>query len=156
MTDEWIVRVQGKEYGPVEVEPLREWKMEDRLLPANEARRTDVPRWTTAADIPGLFESVDTAAAPAAGRSPRRAPLQPRRSFGQIPIDTFRIYRKGLLQFLGLALLIAVPFLCAQLTSSTLVASPNLQANLRTLTVAAFSFCMFLLSLALCQFFIPG
>src|SRR5207244_8504480 len=91
MTDEWIVRVQGKEYGPVEVDTLREWKMEGRLLPANEARRTDVPRWTTAADIPGLFESVDTAAAPAAGRSPRRARLQPRRSVGQLPIGPFPI-----------------------------------------------------------------
>ena len=149
MTDEWIVRVQGKEYGPVEVDTLREWKMEGRLLPANEARRTDVQRWTTAADIPGLFESVDTAAAPAAG-------LQPRRSFSEILIDTFRIYRKGFLQFLGLALLIAVPSLCAQLTSSTLSASPNMEANLRTLTVAAFSFCMFLLSLAVWPVFIAG
>jgi hypothetical protein len=149
MTDEWIVRVQGKEYGPVEVDTLREWKMEGRLLPANEARRTDVQRWTTAADIPGLFEPVDTAAAPAPG-------LQPRRSFSQILIDTFRIYRKGFLQFLGLALLIAVPSLCAQLTSSTLSASPNMEANLRTLTVAAFSFCMFLLSLAVWPVFIAG
>ncbi len=156
MTDEWIVRVQGKEYGPVEVDTLREWKMEGRLLPANEARRTDVPRWTTAADIPGLFESVDTAAAPAAGRSPRRAPLQPRRSFGQIPIDTFRIYGKGFLQFLGLALLIAIPSLFAQLTSSRLGASPNMEANLRTVTVAAVSFCMFLLSLAMWPVFIAG
>lgn len=149
MTDEWIVRVQGKEYGPVEVDTLREWKMEGRLLPANEARRTDVQRWTTAADIPGLFEPVDTAAAPAAG-------LQPRRSFSEILIDTFRIYRKGFLQFLGLALLIAVPSICAQLTSSTLSASPNMEANLRTLTVAAFSFCMFLLSLAVWPVFIAG
>jgi hypothetical protein len=149
MTDEWIVRVQGKEYGPVEVDTLREWKMEGRLLPANEARRTDVQRWTTAADIPGLFESVDTTAAPAAG-------LQPRRSFSELLIDTFRIYRKGFLQFLGLALLIAVPSVCAQLTSSTLSASPNMEANLRTLTMAAFSFCMFLLSLAMWPVFIAG
>jgi hypothetical protein len=149
MTDEWIVRVHGKEYGPVEVDTLREWKMEGRLLPANEARRTDVQRWTTAADIPGLFESVDTAATPAAGP-------QPRRSFSEILIDTFRIYRKGFLQFLGLALLVAVPSLCAQLTSSTLSASPNMEANLRTLTVAAFSFCMFLLSLVVWPVFIAG
>src|SRR5438046_10729020 len=119
MTDEWILRVQGKEYGPVEVDTLREWKMEGRLLPANEARRTDVQRWTTAADIPGLFESVDTAAAPAAGLSPRRAPLQPRRRFGQIPIDTFRSYRQGFLQFVGLVLTIARAYLCAQSTRYT-------------------------------------
>jgi hypothetical protein len=133
----------------VKVDTLREWKMEGRLLPANEARRTDVQRWTTAADIPGLFESVETAAAPAAGP-------QPRRSFSEILIDTFRIYRKGFLQFLGLALLVAVPSLCAQLTSSTLSASPNMEANLRTLTVAAFSFCMFLLSLVVWPVFIAG
>jgi len=60
MTDEWIVRVQGKEYGPVEVDTLREWKMEGRLLPANEARRTDLQRWTTAADISDLSQRVSS------------------------------------------------------------------------------------------------
>jgi hypothetical protein len=156
MIDEWIVRVEGKEYGPVDVETLREWKMEGRLLPANEARRTDVQLWTTASEIPGLFESADIAAAPAAGRSPRRVPPQPRRSFSEILLDAFRIYRKGFLRFLGLTLLIAVPSLCAQLTSSTLSASPNIETNVRTLTAAAFSFCMFLLSLAAWPVFIAG
>src|SRR5207247_9099870 len=75
---------------------------------------------------------------------------------GQIPIDTFRIYRKGFLQFLGLALLIAIPSLCAQLPGSTFGPSPNMEANLRTLTVAAFSFCMFLVSLAVWPVFIAG
>src|SRR5262249_3936114 len=55
VTEEWIVRVQGREYGPVNIETLREWKAEGRLLPANEARRADVDLWTTAAEIPGLF-----------------------------------------------------------------------------------------------------
>ena len=55
VTDEWIVRVQGTEYGPANIETLREWKAEGRLLPSNEARRADVDLWTTAADIPGLF-----------------------------------------------------------------------------------------------------
>ncbi len=33
MAEEWIVRVEGKEYGPVDVDELREWKREGRLIP---------------------------------------------------------------------------------------------------------------------------
>ena len=55
VNDEWIVRVQGAEYGPANIETLREWKTEGRLLPSNEARQADVDLWTTAAEIPGLF-----------------------------------------------------------------------------------------------------
>ena len=62
VNDEWIVRVQGAEYGPANIETLREWKAEGRLLPSNEARRADVDLWTTAAEIPGLFD-VETLAA---------------------------------------------------------------------------------------------
>ncbi len=155
MTEEWIVRVQGKEYGPVDIETLREWKMEGRLLPANEARPVGVGLWTTAAEIPGLFESADAPVAPVASRL-AEMPLQPRRSFGEILIETFRIYRKGFVQFLGLTLLIAVPSLCAQLTSSTLSASPNVEMDFRTLAAAGFSFCMMLLSLAAWPVFIAG
>ncbi len=148
MTEEWIVRVQGKEYGPVDVETLREWKTEGRLLPTNEARRADVDLWTTAAEIPDLFESADIAAGP---------PLQlPQRGFVQILTETFRIYRKGFLQFLGLTLLIAIPSLCSQLTGSTLSASPKMEVDLRALTAAAFSFCMLLLTLAAWPLFIAG
>src|SRR6266487_5645435 len=155
MTEEWIVRVQGKEYGPVDIETLREWKMEGRLLPANEARPIDVGLWTTAAEIPGLFESADVPVAPVASRLVKM-PLQPRRSFGEILIETFRIYRKGFLRFLGLTLLIAVPSLCAQLTSFTLSPSPNMEMDFRTLAAAGFSFCMMLLSLAAWPLFIAG
>ena len=52
MPEEWIMRVQGKEYGPADIETLREWKAEGRLLPGNEARRADVDLWITAAEIP--------------------------------------------------------------------------------------------------------
>src|SRR5204862_550356 len=106
MAEEWIVRVQGKEYGPVDVETLREWKTEGRLLPTNEARRADVDLWTTVADIPGLFESDDIGA----GRLPQQASLQTRRSFAQILIETVRIYRKGFFQFVGLTLLTLLAF----------------------------------------------
>ena len=114
MTEEWIVRVQGKEYGPTDIDTLREWKREGRLLPENEARPASADPtavagsakevlWGTAAAIPGLFD-VGTVV-PTAERSPRRAPLQlQQRSFGQILAETFQITAKAFFNFLGLRL----------------------------------------------------
>src|SRR5438046_5223679 len=56
VTEEWILRVDGREYGPANIETLREWKAEGRVLPANEARRADAELWSLAAEIPGLFK----------------------------------------------------------------------------------------------------
>ena len=104
MNEEWIVRVQGEEYGPANIETLREWKAEGRLLPSNEARLADADLWSTAADIPGFFDVQALAAA--SDRRLTQPPLQtPRRSFTQILTETLQIYRKGFFQFLGLALL---------------------------------------------------
>ena len=147
MVEEWIVRVQGKDYGPVDVETLREWKAEGRLLPANQVRRIGLDLWTTAADIPGLFGPASSTHEPAGPA---------RRSLGAILIDAVRIYRKGFLQFFGLTLLIAVPSFCAQLTSSTLIASSNVEGDLRTLIAGSFAFCMLLVSLAAWPVFIAG
>ena len=33
MPDQWIIRVQDKDYGPVDFDTLREWKSEGRLIP---------------------------------------------------------------------------------------------------------------------------
>jgi hypothetical protein len=157
MAEEWIVRVQGKDYGPADVETLREWRDEGRLLPPNQARRADVDTWTTAAKIPGLFKSADIAVVPAAERMPRRPPLElPRRSFGQILSETWRVYRKGFFQFFYLTLLVALPSICAQLSGSALGASPGMSADLRTLIATMFTFCMVLLSLAAWPAFIAG
>ena len=38
MSEEWMVRVEGKEYGPVDLDELREWKREGRLIRENEVR----------------------------------------------------------------------------------------------------------------------
>ena len=176
MPEEWIVRVQGKEYGPADIEILREWRDEGRLLPPNQARRADVDPaaaaasaeeavWTTAARIPGLFKSASShvvAAEPALSLSNRsgvgRAPAVslPRRSFAQILTETLRIYRKGFFQFFYLTLLVALPSICAQLSGAALGASPEMNADLRTLIAAMFTFCMLLLSLAAWPAFIAG
>src|SRR5207248_4944956 len=84
MTEEWIVRVQGKEYGPADIDTLREWKKEGRLLPENEARPANADPtavadsakevlWSTAAAIPGLFD-LQTVAEPSV--RPTEPPLQ--------------------------------------------------------------------------------
>jgi hypothetical protein len=149
MAEEWIVSVQGKEYGPVDVETLVEWRDEGRVLPSNQARRADADLWITAAEIPGLFESAPVASGPA------EIPL-PRRSFAHILAETLRIYWKGFFQFFYLTLLVAMPSLCAQLSGSALGASPNISMDLRTLIAAVFTFGMLLLSLAAWPVFIAG
>jgi hypothetical protein len=154
MTEQWIVRVQGKEFGPADIETLREWKAEGRLLPGNEARRADVDLWNTAAEIPGLFDVVAPAAA--SGWQPAPPPLQSRRGFAQIVAEAFKIYRKGFLQFLGLALVVAVPSIAAQLTSATSGASPNAEPDFRTLIAAAFSLCMTVLTMVLWPIYIAS
>jgi hypothetical protein len=132
----------------VDVETLREWKTEGRLLPENGARRAESDLWTTAADIPGLFD-VGASLPPA----PR---LNVHRSFGQILADTFRIYRKGFPQFLGLVLAVAAPSICAQLVNSTLGASSDAELNFRTFALAIFGLGMLLLSLATWPLFVAG
>ncbi len=154
MPEEWIVRVDGKEYGPADIETLREWKADGRLLPWNEARRADVDLWTTAAEIPGLFDVAAPVAA-STGR-PAPSPLQPRRGFAQTLAETFRIYRKGFLQFLGLALVVAVPSIAAQLTSATSGSSPNVEPDFRTLIAAAFGLCMTVLTMVLWPIYIAS
>jgi len=158
MAEQWIIRVAGEEYGPADLETLREWKTEGRLLPVNEARRTDadVDLWTTAAHISGLFETDDIAAAPAAGLSPWRASLQTRRSFAQILVETVRIYRKGFFQFVGLTLLTLLPSLSGQLTSALIGTTPNVNVDLRTLAAGAFGFCMLVLTIVLWPVYLAG
>src|SRR5262249_3520966 len=101
VTEEWIVRVQGREYGPVNIETLREWKAEGRLLPANEARRADVDLWTTAAEIPGLF-SLPPAVPIRRGFPPPLAAVAPP-PFGGILPHTRSNYPQRCLKILGLS-----------------------------------------------------
>ncbi len=155
MTEEWIVRVEGREYGPADIETLREWKADGRLLPANEARRVNVDLWTTAAEIPGLFDI--TALAPAIPRQLTQPPRQiSHRSFTQILARTFQIYRTGFLQFVGLTLLILLPSICSQLTTAFVQPPHGSSIDLPSVLAAGFAFFMFILSIVMWPVYIAG
>jgi hypothetical protein len=154
MTEEWIVRVQGKEYGPADIDTLREWKREGRLLPENEARNAGAELWSTAAAIPGLF---DLQAAAEASAQLTQPPLQTQhRSFAQILAETFQIYRKGIFQFLGLTLLVLLPSICSQLTTAVVQTAHGSDGDLRVLAGGSFAFLMFVLSIAMWPVYIAG
>lgn len=154
MAEEWIVRVQGKDYGPADIDTLLEWKREGRLLPENEARNTGADLWSTAAAIPGLFDLAATM--PIAGQ-PTQPPQQARRRrFGQILAETFQIYRKGFFQFLGLTLLVLLPSVCSQLTTALMQTAQGSEADLRALAGGSFAFLMFVLSMAMWPVYVAG
>src|SRR6476620_3620625 len=110
MSDRWIIRVAEKEYGPVDLEVLREWKREGRLLSANEARLESESQWSNAGAIPGLFQPMPLAPS----QSQAKEIEQPR---GKLFRRTFQIYGRGFFQFLALSGLVIVPSLCGQLVS---------------------------------------
>ena len=154
VTEEWIVRVQGTEYGPANIETLLEWKAEGRLLPANEARRADVDLWITAAEIPGLFDVA--AVAPTTARLSQARLQVVHRNFTQVLAETVQIYRKGFFQFLGLTLLILLPSICSQLI--TAFVQPPHGSNIDTLSVlaAGIAFLTFILSIVMWPVYVAG
>jgi GYF domain 2 len=135
MADRWLVRVGAKEYGPVELDTLGDWKREGRLLPTNEVRRESDSVWTTANTIPELF-----------GPPPLPAqtghPLVRQRSFGEIIRDSFRIYKSAFLPFFVVTLLIAIPTLVLELTSPVYGIFPQAEGNglTRARVIALFAF----------------
>ncbi|PYL50199.1 MAG: hypothetical protein DMF32_04915 [Verrucomicrobia bacterium] len=154
VTDKWMVRVQGAEYGPANIETLREWKAEGRLLPSNEARQADVDLWTTAAEIPGLFSMPP--AVPSTGDF-TQPPIQvSRRSFAEILTETLQIYRKGFFQFLGLTLLVLLPSICSQLTTAFVKPSQSTNVDILSVLGAGFAFLMFILSIVMWPVYISG
>ena len=112
MGEEWIVRVEGQEYGPVEIEELREWRREGRLIPANEVRRVGEERWISAGELPEVFGEAEPAAPP---------PLPPEAFVGArtgrgIFVETVRIYRRGFARFMLFGFLTSVPMFVLQWT----------------------------------------
>jgi hypothetical protein len=112
MPEEWIVRVEGREYGPVDTEALQEWRREGRLIPANELRRVGDERWICAGELVEVFGDVEPEAPP---------PLPPRdyarpRTWRQIFTETLRVYRGGLGGFIFFGLLTSGPMFVLQWT----------------------------------------
>jgi hypothetical protein len=179
MPEQWIVRVQGKDYGPADLETLREWKREGRVLSTNQARPADVNpaaaatlaeavRWTTAAEIPGLFEAnrppvqveaakleEESASEHPASSLPAVAGIQ-HRSLAKILFQTLAIYRRGFFQFLSLTFLIVLPSMLSQLTANWIETAPNVNLDLRNLVVGGFGVCMTALTMALWPVYIAG
>ena len=136
MADRWLVRVGEKEYGPVELGTLGDWKREGRLLPTNEVRRESDSVWTTANTIPELFGPP-----PLPAQTGHR--LVRRRSFGEIIRDSFRIYKSAFLPFFVVTLLIAIPTLGLELTSPVYGIFPQLEGAkglTRARVIALFAF----------------
>ncbi len=176
MADQWIIRVLGKDYGPADLATLHEWKADGRVLPTNPARRVDVDLWETAAEIPGLFQiepppvqvqardqrpevrhqtNVETRAPGAIAADPAAATTSRPPSWN-ILVESFRIYFRGFFQFLALTLLTLVPSLSSQFASAMIQTAPNVNVDLRTMATAAFSVCMFVLTLVLWPVYVAG
>src|SRR5436305_5473113 len=139
MTDEWLVRVQDKTYGPVSLAILREWQGEGRLIATNELRRADEADWRIAGTIEELFPRTQPAA----------DPVVRRRSWPEILRETLRIYRRGFIQFIGLGLLTAVPsFFLQELVPFTMPAlDGSTRPSLPPISGVAVAVCALLVAL---------
>src|SRR5437773_4121384 len=172
MAEQWIIRVQGKEYGPADLATLREWKADGRVLPANPARQADVneAHWKRAGDIPGLFQ-VESPPVQGQARNQRSAAYtqgsgEPKEISDQksksrppsrnILVETFRIYFRGFFQFFCLSLLSIVPIVCAELTNRFIDTAPGVNVDLRTLVAVAVGLCMLVLRIVLVPVYIAG
>ncbi|MDQ6655294.1 MAG: DUF4339 domain-containing protein [Verrucomicrobiota bacterium] len=107
MAEEWFVRVEGKEYGPVDLDTLREWQADGRVIPQNEVRPAGGD-WIFAGAVPELF--------PPPPLPLRDAQYLRPRSFREILSDTFRLYARGFPQFFALGLLVGIPALGFQIS----------------------------------------
>lgn len=137
MTDQWIVRVDGREYGPVDLTTLREWQREGRVIAANEIRRTSSSDWQLAGAVEELFRPA-TAPADTVVR---------RRSWAEVVRETFRIYARGFPQFFVLALLTAVPsFFLQELTPFTMPTVENPTPAMPTIPPASIALLLLLIA----------
>src|SRR5688572_18248074 len=109
MPEQWMVRVEGKEYGPVDEDDLREWRAEGRLIPQNEVRRVGEETWFPAGGLPEIFADEQPA-------QPTEPPdlIVRRRTATEIFRETIRIYRNGFWRFVLFGLLTAVPMFVLQ------------------------------------------
>ena len=118
MADEWFVRVQGKDYGPVDLDTLREWKREGRLIADNELREAEGKNWVKAETLFATLTEVPVSSAPL-----RHIFAHTR--CAESSAKPFRIYRKGWLTFFVLALIVAISSTVAQICLFLFFTSPQ-------------------------------
>ena len=102
-----MVRVDGKEYGPVDEDELRDWRAEGRLIPQNEVCRVGEDRWIPASELAEIFADDEASAEPP-------DLIVRRRTWREILHETIRIYRGGFWRFVLFGLLTAVPMFVLQ------------------------------------------
>jgi hypothetical protein len=141
MPEQWMVRVEGKEYGPVDEDDLREWRDEGRLIRQNEVRRVGDDRWVLAGEVPEIFAADEPAPEPP-------DLIVRRRTWPEILRETIRIYRNGFWRFLLFGVLTAVPMFVLQWYFPK-IALPDLSSGsmqtMPTVTVPPICWLMFLL-----------
>ncbi|MGH8093974.1 MAG: DUF4339 domain-containing protein [Chthoniobacterales bacterium] len=146
--DAWVVRVQGKEYGPVDLDELREWKREGRLIPENEVREPGSDRWILAGELPEIFaDEVATLPLP---------PVVRRLSFGEVFGASWRVYREGFVRFFVLALLVAVPAFFLQLAAPFLEMPKHGGLSITVMVSATVAFLMLMLLVIAWPFSLAG
>jgi len=138
MAEQWIVRVEGKEYGPVDIDTLREWRREGHLIPANEVRAVDEERWIRAGELPEVFADLDSP-------PPLPAANEQTKTWREIVGDTVRIYRAGFVRFVLFGLLSGVPLFVLQWTFPRIPfpgLAPGTAATMPTVTLPPISIAM--------------
>jgi hypothetical protein len=149
MADEWYVRVAGQQYGPVDLDTLREWRTEGRLIPTNEIRRATDADWRQAAEVAELFARPTPPPLPAVA-SPHR------RTLSQIIAQSFVIYWRGFWTFLVLSLLVAIPSVVMKVSFAYVqMPQPGTIAP-ESLPVAAVSLVALILVLVAWPIFVAG
>lgn len=145
MAEEWIVRVAGKEYGPVDLDTLCEWRDDGRLIRDNPVRKSSEENWTTAVEIEGLFEVARAA-------DERIRP----RTLSEIIAESVRIYWRGFPQFFGLALLVGVPSLVLKLSLAFVNISGDASVRGSSLAINAIGVLAFACVLMAWPIFVAG
>jgi hypothetical protein len=143
MSDQWMVRVQGREYGPVDSDALQEWKREGRLIETNEIRRVEDERWLPAGQFPEIFaENVPLPEPPDL--------VVRRRTWPEIFREATRIYRAGFWRFLIFGWLTAVPMFVLQWNFPRVPLPDVLSGEpMPTVTIPPVCWIMFLLTILL-------
>jgi len=71
---QWYCTVNGRQYGPISEEHLRDWIAEHRVGPSDMVWTEGMAAWTPASFVPGLFGPRAPAPQPLAARTPVPAP----------------------------------------------------------------------------------